>query len=136
MSAFRMKWIIVCVKRKYCILTVLGAFALVLIFNYEFTLSRSGVSRLLVPPAVATSRQFFTPGFNQDKHSPEVDRRSRESQMTGHAFSGKATRRFTDKRKFEFSSTRITLHLRKPAERALFVKGGASSQQYSNPPKP
>ena len=98
-----MKWIIVCVKKKYCILTVLAAFALVLIFNYyEFTLSRSGVSRLLVPPAVATSRQFSSPGFNEDKYSPEVDRRSRESQMTGRAFSGKATRRFTDKRKFEF----------------------------------
>ena len=83
LSRSRMNRILIrCARRKYCTLrlTVLAAFALVLIYNYEYT--RSGV--------------------NRPTYSPGVDRRSRESQMTGRAFSGKATRRFTDKRKFEY----------------------------------
>ena len=57
----------------------------------------------MVPSAGATSRQLSPFKFDLKKGSPEVaiDRRLRESKMTGRAFSGKVTRSYSDERKFD-----------------------------------
>ena len=93
-------------RRYYYILTGSVAVFLVFLLSHKILCQRSSVkvSRIMVTTAGATFRQSSSFKFDKKKDSPEVpiDRRFRESQATGRAFSGKATRKYSNKRKFEF----------------------------------
>ena len=84
-------------RRYYYILAGSVAVFLVFLLNYTYQRSSVRVSRTPVPPTGATQ-------FDQKKDSQEmpIDRRFRDSQMTGRAFSGKVTRNYPDKQKFKF----------------------------------
>ena len=108
-------------NKKYLLLAVFIVFLISVISSYQNLSSTSAIYKYF-QANVPHGQRMSCPELYDGFFSSPVQYSDRESQITGHAFSGKVTRRFTENRTFESFKQRDHPKSSKSSENGPFCK--------------